>query len=72
MKFVALGWVGKFRRREEGSKNDMEKAYDETYKGFYSKEDTLIESAYERMDKVRKNIDWFKQNNAEAYMVLLD
>ena len=23
-------------------------------------------------DKVRKNIDWFRQNNAEAYMVLLD
>jgi hypothetical protein len=23
-------------------------------------------------DKVRKNIDWFRRNNAEAYMVLLD
>ena len=23
-------------------------------------------------DKVRKDIDWFRQNNAEAYMVLLD
>ena len=23
-------------------------------------------------DKVRKGIDWFKKNNAEAYMVLLD
>jgi hypothetical protein len=23
-------------------------------------------------DKVRKGIDWFRQNNAEAYMVLLD
>ena len=23
-------------------------------------------------DKVRKDIDWFRKNNAEAYMVLLD
>ena len=23
-------------------------------------------------DKVRKDIDWFRQHNAEAYMVLLD
>ena len=23
-------------------------------------------------DKVRANLDWFRQNNAEAYMVLLD
>ena len=23
-------------------------------------------------DKVRKNINWFRQNNADAYMVLLD
>ena len=23
-------------------------------------------------DKVRKNLDWFRQNNAKAYMVLLD
>tara|TARA_R100000742_G_C4208666_1_gene35669 strand:+ start:384 stop:623 length:240 start_codon:yes stop_codon:yes gene_type:complete len=23
-------------------------------------------------DKVRKNLDWFRKNNAEAYMVLLD
>ena len=23
-------------------------------------------------DKVRKNIDWFRKNNAKAYMVLLD
>jgi len=23
-------------------------------------------------DKVRKNLDWFRRNNAKAYMVLLD
>ena len=23
-------------------------------------------------DKVRKNLDWFRKNNAKAYMVLLD
>ena len=23
-------------------------------------------------DKVRKNLNWFRKNNAEAYMVLLD
>ena len=31
-----------------------------------------IDGTSKLWDKVRKDLDWFKQHNAEAYMVLLD
>jgi hypothetical protein len=31
-----------------------------------------IDGYSKRWDKVRKGLDWFRKNNAEAYMVLLD
>jgi hypothetical protein len=31
-----------------------------------------IDGTSKLWDKVRRNLDWFKQHNAKAYMVLLD
>ena len=33
---------------------------------------TLGTGASKHWEKVRKNLDWFRKNNAKAYMVLLD
>jgi hypothetical protein len=33
---------------------------------------TLGTGASKHWDTMRKRLDWFRQNNAEAYMVLLD
>ena len=33
---------------------------------------TLGTGGSKHWDKVRKNLDWFRKNNAKAYMVLLD
>jgi hypothetical protein len=36
---------------------------------------TLIEMGYyvpETINEMRKGLDWFRKNNAEAYMILLD
>ena len=44
---------------------------------FYEMAATIADKALgtggsKHWDKVRKNIDWFRKNNAKAYMVLLD
>ena len=33
---------------------------------------TVGQGASKHWDIVRKNLDWFRKNNAKAYMVLLD
>ena len=55
--------------KEEADKHDKI-FYHEALATLEDKE--LGTGASKLWDKVRKNLDWFRKNNAKAYMVLLD
>ena len=55
--------------KEEAEKHDKI-FYHEALATLEDKE--LGTGASKLWDKVRKNLDWFRKNNAKAYMVLLD
>jgi hypothetical protein len=56
--------------REEAIKHDAIFYYE--YLATLEDKKVGIDGHSKLWDKVRKNLDWFRQNNAEAYMVLLD
>jgi len=55
--------------KEEAAKHDAI-FFDEMVATLEDKE--LGYGASKHWEKVRKNLDWFRKNNAKAYMVLLD
>ncbi len=56
--------------REEAKKHDAIFYYE--YLATLEDKKVGVDGYSSLWDKVRKNIDWFRQHNAEAYMVLLD
>ena len=56
--------------REEATKHDAIFYYE--YLATLEDKKVGIDGHSKLWDKVRNNLDWFRKNNAEAYMVLLD
>jgi hypothetical protein len=56
--------------REEATKHDAIFYYE--YLATLEDKKVGIDGHSKLWDKVRSNLDWFRKNNAEAYMVLLD
>ena len=56
--------------REEATKHDAIFYYE--YLATLEDKKVGIDGHSKLWDEVRSNLDWFRKNNAEAYMVLLD
>ena len=56
--------------REEATKHDAIFYYE--YLATLEDKKVGIDGHSKLWDKVRNNLDWFRKNNAEAHMVLLD